>query len=344
MNNEKPPTKPPSFPQRGKKYSALFDLQDFLEKEVQDATPGTFYRSFVPLTDGLGLESPKHASTPQETAPPPPPVGRQTSRPAPRVEKRVDINQLFNEEIFKDLGEDIPKVSDILNAQKATQSKATGEAPATSGVPVSAILESMVPKAIGHEANLKSVISPEVTETKRPTKKEVPFLEPVATENSAEVKGQKNIQPPKLPTVNATKRLLSFIVDQIFVLTLWALAIVITSNLQNGFSTGFTMAVLNDFSNPVFQRFAILEFSAIWLTYLAISVGILDLTFGLWVWGLRVSYGSPSDSQYWMRKMMRVIWSFFFLAPIVPSFLLMFRRKGRNLLDVLSGTNLYVAG
>lgn len=241
----------------------------------------------------------------EETVPPPP--------PPVRTERRMDISMLFDDPKLEIDATKVPKVSDILSE-------------ATSGVPVSAILDSMVPKTLGNEVNLKSVISDE-----KPATAPVQKTKPMAL-------------PPKLPTVSGFRRLLAMLVDQLFVLTLWAMAIVITSNALNGFQSGFSIDIMKDFANPVFQRFAIMEFSALWIAYFAVSLGVLDLTFGMWVWGLRVSYGDPEDAQYWMRRMMRVIWSFLFFAPVLPAILLAIRRRGRNLLDVLSGTNLYVAG
>jgi len=85
-------------------------------------------------------------------------------------------------------------------------------------------------------------------------------------------------------------------------------------------------------------RFIALEFITLWLAYFAICLGAMDMTLGMWAWGLRVGYNQGSKG---LRKWLRIVFSLAFLAPIVPSILLIFRYHGRNLLDGLSGTSLY---
>ncbi|NBT58557.1 hypothetical protein EBT16_07210 [bacterium] len=149
--------------------------------------------------------------------------------------------------------------------------------------------------------------------------------------------------PPPLPTVSLLKRAASLFLDQVFVQTLWTIALVITSNIFSGFETGLSTGVFKGLSEPLFFRFAVLEFAALWLAYLAISLGIFNMTFGMWVWGIRISYGNQKDENYGLRKLMRILWSFIFYAPLVPSLLLVFRKNDRNLVDALSGSNLYLS-
>lgn len=293
-----------------KDYSAVFELQDFLEKEVKDASPGAFYRSFVPLTDGLGLESPTHPPESDPTAvSPASPSFKGTAR-AEKEERKQEMSFLFEQPLG--MSDSVnPKVSSMIRSE-----------PERSGVAVGDILQV--------EGSLSSVMrSPSVAEQR---------------ESTVEQRAEKNAElPPPIPQPSSWRRLLAALIDQLFVFTFWAIAIVITSNVYNGFTGGLTAHILKDFSNPVFLRFALLEFGAIWLCYFAICVGVLDLTFGMWVWNLRVSFGNKDETNYWLRKLMRVVWSFFFFAPVVTTFLLTIRRKGRNLLDLLSGTHLYVS-
>lgn len=272
-----------------KDYSVLFELQDFLEKEVKEANPGAFYRSFVPLTEGLGLESPERSNEAERLAAeaPPPPIQH-------KIERKPEMHFLLDEPI-------------IFNE------------PVNSGVPVAEILQT--------EASLSSVMEPP----------------PLKVEDKPEVRPTAQVAPPPIPQPTSLQRVLAAVIDHIFVVSFWAVALLITSSAFNGFSSLVPANILKDFTNPIFQRFALLEFAAIWICYFAVCVGLLDLTFGMWVWHIRVSFGSKNDSNYWMRKMMRVVWSFFFYAPIVPMLLLTVRRKGRNLLDLLSGTHLYVS-
>jgi len=149
-------------------------------------------------------------------------------------------------------------------------------------------------------------------------------------------------EPPRLPSPGSFRRLFAFVVDEIFVLTLWVGAVVLTSNLLSGFQTGFSKAVLNHFNDPLFIRLAVLEFVAIWLMYLSVCLGVLSQTFGQAVWGIKVAFGLEGEEAQWARKLMRIMWTLVFFAPIVPSVLLVIRRRGKNLLDLLSGTHLYV--
>lgn len=159
-------------------------------------------------------------------------------------------------------------------------------------------------------------------------------------EQMAEV---SHIEPPPLPRPGMLKRLFAGIIDQVFVLFIWTGMIVITSNLINDFTTGFSVEIISDFAQPRFQRIAILEFAAAWLGYLGFSLLIFKRTFGMWVWSLGVSYGDSVDENYFLRKAMRIFWTFIFSAPVIPSFLLAIRKNGRNVLDILSGTNIYDA-
>ncbi len=154
---------------------------------------------------------------------------------------------------------------------------------------------------------------------------------------------KRSVKPPPLPSPSAVRRLFASLMDQMFVLTFFTFALVLTANLMDGFSTGFSLKVFQNFSNPAFVRLATLEFAVLWVLYFGIGVGVLDATFGMWVWGVRVSYGPKGDSGYALRKAMRVFWSVLFFAPVVPMFLLAIKRRGRNLLDTLSGSNLYLS-
>lgn len=175
-----------------------------------------------------------------------------------------------------------------------------------------------------------------VTSSSRPKQDLSPITEPAPTVFDT-------LTPPPLPSVSVVKRAASLFLDQVFVQTLWTIALVITSNLFSGFETGLSSGVFKGLSEPLFFRFAVLEFATIWLAYLAITLGIFNMTFGMWVWGIRISYGNQKDENYGIRKLMRILWSFIFYAPVIPSILLIFRKNDRNLIDALSGSNLYLS-
>jgi len=164
--------------------------------------------------------------------------------------------------------------------------------------------------------------SPAVKETLKPVPEETPE------------------EPPPVPQPSFFRRLLAAVMDEIFIVSLWLLALTLTSNFLAGQSFGFSTQNLFNLQNPYFLQFALLEFVALWFCYLAVCIGAMDMTFGMWVWGVRVAYGDPTSPRS-TKKLMRILFSFLFYCPVIPLFLLLFRRKGRNLLDILSGTSVY---
>lgn len=204
---------------------------------------------------------------------------------------------------------------------------------------------------LGLESPAKSTPSPEAIPQKpqapsrRRTLEDKPIQRvppPIPKPEPLTEEPQVTSPPPPLPSVSLIKRASSAFLDQVFVQALWLIALVITSNIFSGFETGLSAGVFRNLSEPLFFRFAILEFAALWLGYLALSLGIFGMTFGMWVWGIRISYGDPRDENYGLRKLMRILWSFMFYAPVLPSLLLVFRKNDKNLVDALSGSNLFL--
>lgn len=149
----------------------------------------------------------------------------------------------------------------------------------------------------------------------------------------------KNL-PPALPQATVFRRILAGFLDIFFVFTLWGLALATTLKFLTGSFLGVAENHITMLQNPQFLRFAVLEFFALWLSYLALGIGTMDMTFGMWIWGLRVSYGKNTSTL--SKKFRRVVFSFLFYALGIPLLLLLWvGRKGRNLLDILSGTQLY---
>lgn len=143
--------------------------------------------------------------------------------------------------------------------------------------------------------------------------------------------------PPPVPSATLGRRFMAGIVDQGFVVVAWLLALAITSNaVATGGDVGARF--LKEFADPVFLRSAGLEFGMIWIGYLILSFGFLDMTFGMWVWGLRVNYGETG--RFW-KRLARVILSAFFYPAIVPTVLLALRREGRTLIDSLTQSTVY---
>jgi uncharacterized RDD family membrane protein YckC len=126
--------------------------------------------------------------------------------------------------------------------------------------------------------------------------------------------------------------------DQCFVFTAWLLTLAITSNAISGSGGDVSSRFLRQFSDPAFLQSALLEYFVIWLGYLVFSLGFLEMTFGMWVWGIRVSFGE--QGRFW-KKAARVLMSWLICPFVAPSVFLLFQSKGKNLIDGLTHTELY---
>lgn len=144
--------------------------------------------------------------------------------------------------------------------------------------------------------------------------------------------------PPPVPAVTRGRRFLAGFVDQCFVFTACLLTLAITSNAMSSEGGDLSARFVKELTNPAFVRSAGLEFLVIWLGYLTLSLGFLEMTFGMWVWGLRVNYGE--NGRFW-KKLARVFMGMFFYPFVAPTLLLLFQRKGKNLIDGLTHTEIY---
>ncbi len=147
--------------------------------------------------------------------------------------------------------------------------------------------------------------------------------------------------PPPVPSAALGRRFVASLIDQAFVVGAWMLALVITSSAMSSATGDLSVKLLREFNNPAFIRFAWLEFGMIWLGYLTLSFGFLEMTLGMWVWGLRVNFGP--NGRFW-RKMARIVMSMFFYPFVAPTFLLLFRKEGSNLIDGISQSTVYRTG
>jgi uncharacterized RDD family membrane protein YckC len=159
--------------------------------------------------------------------------------------------------------------------------------------------------------------------------------------NTREEKAERTkASPPELPRPGIFRRTMAAILDEVLVLTLFAVTLVVTSNILSAGATGGSAKVLEHLREPELMRFASLEFALVWIAYLFITVGVFGRTFGMWAWNIRINFGDGTSGDRALKKIMRVFWSFFFFAPVAPLVLLWVRIKGKNLLDALSGTAL----
>lgn len=301
----------------------LVELQKFLADELASSdSTATFQRAFLPLTDGLGLESPR----PRETvfAPLPKPPKPETQKPAPAP-------QVPPQDFGRKVQLPTPPIPSVRKAivdgmafepRPAKSNSLKVESSSTS-------LKDREPTLLEHDElpPIDSLLKP---------KPRTPVLDP---EPEPEAEAPVAVPPP-MPAASFFRRVQAVVIDQAFVLSLWAVALVITSRSLSRGTEPLLTRLLHDFSNPLFLRMAILEFVTLWLCYFAFGIGLLDGSFGMWVWGLRLSYGSGSRG---FKKFRRILFSLIFLAPIVTSLLLVIRVSGKNLLDWISGTKVYRA-
>lgn len=284
--------------------TSLLDLQEFFSAEL--VNQGTAYRrAFIPLTEGLGLGSPR------------------TIMPKLKYTERNDV--LLNSNESTEPQARRAEVAALFTERSSLEPTVTTK-PLPPKLPVF--------KPENRLAEVMDSASSMNKETVSETQNEDRFFD---SENSIIV------TPPPLPRPSLFKRLMAGTIDQVFVLLIWTALIVLTSNIINNFATGFSLEILSDFNSPKFQRMATLEFIAAWLGYLGFSLLVSKRTFGMWVWSMRVSYGDKMEENYFLRKAMRIFWTFIFSAPLIPAIVLIIHKNGRNILDVLSGTSVYDA-
>ena len=148
--------------------------------------------------------------------------------------------------------------------------------------------------------------------------------------------------PPPVPQPSWFRRLLATLLDQAFILSVFFLTLLITASVLSKEPGTLFERLSGELSRPQFIRFAVLEYATLWLGYLAIGIGLLDSTFGMWVWGLRISYGTDARPQG-LRKWLRVLFCFLLEAPLVTSVVLALRLRGKNLIDWISKSHLYLS-
>lgn len=314
---------------------SLVELQKFLADELAATdSESSFTRAFLPLTDGLGLESPKRPSVyapekeviPGKSAPP--------QTPRPEIKKA-----------------NLPPAPEIKVKAKTAASATHKElGPLLSDEALAGLAETKEP-AIDRERVLKEAVGRKEIAPLRPRPaldtEEMPPVDPliapkvtpvVPAAEEKRVAAREVAVPPPMPAASWFRRAQAAVVDQVLVLGMWVGALVITSNSLSRSADPLVTRLLHDFTSMVFLRYAALELAAIWFGYLALCLGIMGMTIGMWVWGLRVSFGGERRG---LKKLARIFFSLLLLAPMLPSLVLIIRIRGRNLLDLLSGTSLY---
>ncbi len=305
---------------------SLVELQKFIADEL--GTPGDmpdFSRSFRPLTDGLGLESPDPAKRPK--------ISKQESLAAEKRESRLD--DLFSMDPIE------------ANAKRGKDALVQAFQQLPDSPPLISFKTTKIPPLPKTQSEIEDEISPtEAVAANRLLGSMRPAEPPVVSHNPEVIRDLSPhmlTPPPELPQPTFSRRFLAGLLDHIFVWTLFAGLIIITGVVLEGLSpSGLSRWFFSSFSNPKFIRIIALEFSVIWLTYLVMGIGVLDMTFGMWVWGLRLTYPNAKEGEWLtVRKCLRLVISFLFYPIPVLTPLLFLRSKGRNLVDMLSGTAVY---
>ena len=290
---------------------SLLELQKFISDELsQFEGSGKFGRAFTPLTHGLGLESPEEPKKVTQ-----PEVKR---TPARRPKRRLADSLVSDEDSQK-------KEPTFFKEPKPAES-----APAVSRRP----RPSQAEQKKNETRSLGEVMSgPKTVESPRQTISKVvqKAVEPQVA-SPVEV-----APPPELPAVSWSRSMFAALFDEVFVLALWAGTFFLTSwTMSQG-----SWDLLRSATDAALMRFAILAFATLWFGYLTVCLGVLDMTVGMWAWGMRVHYNTQRKEGRMFRRVARILLTFVFFAPVLPVLLLVFRAKGRNLLDFLSGCRVY---
>jgi uncharacterized RDD family membrane protein YckC len=276
----------------------LVELQRFLADELAGSVESTedFSRAFLPLTDGLGLESPAKREAPAAPRP-----------AAPKIALDLPID-------FTPVAEEQPQPEKRPGGQLDSifEGRTAGAAES--------------PAAAPEKAEPAPAQSHEPSAFERPS----PFFA-----DASEIP-----QPPPVPQASLARRTLAGMADIFFVLTLWLIATALTSTALGGSTDGLLTRLPHELLRHEVLRYALLEYALIWLLYFTACVGIAHATIGMWAWGMRVATGDAADGG-WTRKFVRALASFLLVAPLFTIPLLILRIKGRNTIDLLSGTHVY---
>ena len=87
--------------------------------------------------------------------------------------------------------------------------------------------------------------------------------------------------PPALPLPTLFQRVQSAVIDQAFVLSCWAVVLVITAQFFVPDDRSLLIHLLSNFSNPVFFRLSLVEYGLVWFFYLAATIAFAEKTFGM---------------------------------------------------------------
>ncbi len=310
--------------------SSLVELQKFISDELGSPGGATdFSRSFRPLTDGLGLESPD----PKKKIDPPKPT-----RPFSERRDTGRLDDLFSTDPIPAKPMETPST---LGNDRDPMLKAFQNLPESTPAPRTPTATPPPPPTAPEQISpLEQVAASRLITSVRPP--EAPALS-----NDPEVIRHLNpeptLPPPSLPKADFSRRFLAAVLDHVFIWTLFSVLVILTGMVLEGLGPAqLSTWFFTSFSNPKFVRIIALEFSVLWLTYLVMAVGVLDMTFGMWVWGLRLNYPNVKEGEWLtLRKCTRLVMSFLFYPIPVLAPLLFIRSKGRNLVDWISGSTVY---
>jgi len=148
--------------------------------------------------------------------------------------------------------------------------------------------------------------------------------------------------PPPMPKVGFFRRMLAGFIDFAFMGVVMGLVLVVTANAVAGVSSDLVFRLSKEIFEPSFVRIFLAEYIVGWFFYWAFCLGFAERSFGMWVWGMKVSFGEGEARG--LRKGFRIFTSFIFSLTLLPYMLLVVTFRGRNLVDLISGSQVYRVG
>jgi len=231
-----------------------------------------------------------------------------------------------------------PEIKEVIHEEKTRLGDfmfSQGPQVASENIFVSQPIEEAINKPEERIASVKPATVREPSSSIKPELKElIDLKKDEISLNERKEKPEKFHKIPPIPLPSKIKRFFAGLVDQIFIYFLFATLIF------SGFLV-FNKIEITNISIFIGLRILLGSFFALWFSYYIICIGILNMTFGMWVWDLKINYGSTLQKGIVIRKILRIFFSLIFVVPVITSVLLLFTIKGKNLIDFLSGSGLH---
>lgn len=307
----------------------LVDLQRFLSEELADSVDIStdFSKSFTPLTDGLGFTAtrPKQIDPLHRFPAELPRTFRDEEPPTPPMSSSSPVDDLLEEDVPrrpapKPSTQALAPTKQARNITRFVDESAVEDlfdSPTESKVTSYSVQENRLKHAIGDRAG-----------TDRMGADKLPRLDTADSPS----------EPPPLPKVGIVRRAMAALMDQVFVCMLAGVSLVLVMNIVSSSSAPVSGELFKELARSETLKFIVAGYAGLWTLYLVMTVGIVEATFGMWIWGMRIGYG---NEQRFIKKVARIGLSLICQAFIFPALVLLFQRDGKNWIDTLSGTQVF---